>query len=263
MEAHLGRLQVGQAPPADTEDVLFSRRMERSGLRRAAAWGAHLYTALGLPLAFLAAGALAERDARRFFALLFAAVAVDGTDGVLARAVRVRENLPQFDGRRLDDLIDFLNYAFLPALALVAFDLLPAGTELAAAVPLMASGYGFCQERAKTEESFVGFPSYWNVVVLYLYVLGTGPRWNLAVVLLLSAMVFVPIHYVYPTRTRMLRRTTLGVLLAWAAALAVVVSDLEARRGSALALVSLAVPVYYAAVSWVHHRRVRSSALRY
>ena len=236
--------------------------MERSGPRRAAAWGVHLYTALGLPLAFLAAGALAERDAQRFFALLYAAVAVDGTDGVLARAVRVREVLPELDGRRLDDLVDFLTYAFLPALSLVAFDLLPAGTELAAAVPLVASAYGFCQERAKTDESFVGFPSYWNVVVLYLYVLGTGPKWNLAIVLVFSAMVFVPVHYVYPTRTRKLRRTTLGVLVAWAVALAVLIADLEASRGSIPALLTLAGPAYYAAVSWVHHSRLRRSALR-
>jgi phosphatidylcholine synthase len=230
--------------------------MERPGIRRAAAWGVHLYTALGLPLAFLAAGALAERDAQRFFAFLLAAAVVDGTDGALARAVRVRETLPELDGRRLDDLIDFLTYAFLPALALVAFGLLPAGAELAAVVPLVASGYGFCQERAKTGDSFVGFPSYWNVVVLYLYALGADPRLNLAIVLFLSLMVFVPIHYVYPTKTRFLRRTTLGLMLAWAAALAVILADLEASRSSRLALLSLAVPAYYAAVSWVHHSRV-------
>lgn len=233
--------------------------MERSRIRLAAAWGVHLYTALGLPLAFLAAGALAERDAQRFFAALFAAAVVDGTDGVLARAARVREALPEFDGRRLDDLIDFLTYAFLPALALAAFGLLPGGTELLAVVPLAASGYGFCQARAKTEKSFVGFPSYWNVVVLYLYVLGIDPRWNLAIVLFFSAMVFVPIHYVYPTKTRMLKRTTLVLLSAWALALAVIIADLEASRSSTLTLASLAVPAYYAAVSWIHHSRVAST----
>ena len=66
----------------------------------------------------------------------------------------------------------------------------------------------------------------------------------------------MPIHYVYPTKTRLLRRTTLGLMLAWAAALAVVIADLAASRSSPLALLSLAVPVYYVAVSWVHHSRV-------
>ena len=44
-------------------------------------------------------------------------------------------------------------------------------------MPLLASGYGFCQTAAKTKDHFfTGFPSYWNIVVLYLYVLD-WPTW--------------------------------------------------------------------------------------
>ena len=49
---------------------------------------------------------------------VFIATLIDATDGTLARAVRIKEVLPGFDGRRLDDLIDFLTYVFLPLLLL-------------------------------------------------------------------------------------------------------------------------------------------------
>ena len=49
-------------------------------------------------------------------------------------------------------------------------------------VPLLASAYGFCQVEAKTDDHyFLGFPSYWNIVAFYLYVLRLPPavaRWR-------------------------------------------------------------------------------------
>ena len=74
------------------------------------------------------------------------------------------------DGALLDNIADYLTYVFLPA-ALVAFGLLPGPWRWAAMAPVLASGYQFRQERAKTDESFVGLPSYWNLVLLYLLVL--------------------------------------------------------------------------------------------
>ena len=39
-------------------------------------------------------------------------------------------------------------------------------------MPLLASGYGFSQVNVKTADGFfLGFPSYWNIVAYYLYVL--------------------------------------------------------------------------------------------
>ena len=61
------------------------------------------------------------------FLLMAAATLVDATDGFLARKVRIKEVVPSFDGRRLDDLIDFLNYTFLPIASDLAGRLLAAG----------------------------------------------------------------------------------------------------------------------------------------
>ena len=111
-----------------------------------------------------------------------AATIVDSTDGTLARIVRIKEVVPGFDGRRLDDIVDFLNYTFLPLLLIWRAEILPSGQEAWLFLPLLASVYGFCQVQAKTDDGyFLGFPSLWNLVALYLYVLplpGYGCRWR-------------------------------------------------------------------------------------
>jgi phosphatidylcholine synthase len=229
---------------------VFSRR------RKLAAWGVHAYTALGLPLAFLSTIALFEKNVELFFALNCLAVFVDATDGTLARRVNVKEVLPAFDGRRLDDIVDFIIFAFLPSLALFVLGMLPKGFEWAAFVPLLSSAYGFCQDRAKTDESFVGFPSYWNIGVLYLLLLRTGDWTNLATILLFSVLVFVPIHYVYPTRTRLLKPVTLGLGYVWAIVMIVLALNLNAPWSRDVALISTIYPLYYFALSAVNHVRI-------
>lgn len=224
--------------------------------RRAAAWGVHAYTALGLPLNLLGAWALSEGDARTFFLTQMAAIFVDGTDGFMARAVDVKKVVPEFDGRRLDDIIDFLTFSFMPALALPALGLIPTEWSLFAVVPVLASAYGFCQDRAKTDQSFVGFPSYWNLVLIYLYVLGATPVVTVAVFSVLAVLVFVPIHYVYPTRTRMLRPVTLVAGCVWALLLTFVCWDVTHPLAVPVAWFSLSYVAYYVVISAINHRRM-------
>ena len=86
---------------------------------RLLAWGVHAYTALGLVAAAAMAVLIVRGDAAAFratFALMLVATLIDATDGVLARAVRVKQVLPGFDGRQLDYLTDFLTYVVLPLL---------------------------------------------------------------------------------------------------------------------------------------------------
>ena len=136
------------------------------------AWSVHLYTALGLVAAAAMAVLIVRGDVAAFraaFLLMVFATIIDATDGTLARAVRVKTVVPGFDGRRLDDLTDFLNYTFLPLFLIWRAALMPAGYEGWLLLPLLASAYGFCQVEAKTADGFLlGFPSYWNVVAIYL-----------------------------------------------------------------------------------------------
>ncbi|WP_034622287.1 CDP-alcohol phosphatidyltransferase family protein [Desulfovermiculus halophilus] len=215
----------------------------------------HVYTSLGLVFAFTAALALITSDVKLFFISLWMTIVIDSTDGLLARYVGVKEILPHFDGRRLDDLIDFITYAFLPCVALVVFDVLPPSWEWVAVLPLLASAYGFSQDNAKTDESFVGFPSYWNVVFLYLYVL--SPSYWLVIVLLaaLSIFVFVPIHYIYPSKTKWLKNISLPLTGLYGVIYGIICIFMHADWIKELTLISLSYPVYYIVVSVMYHRR--------
>ena len=133
----------------------------------------HLYTASGFVLAFLATIAVIEGDYRLAFLYLWLQVAVDATDGWLARRARVTARVPEFSGKTLDDLVDFLTYVFVPALAVLWGGIVLGGwaTTVGSAM-LLSSGFGFSRVKAKTSDHFfTGFPSYWNIVVLYLFVL--------------------------------------------------------------------------------------------
>jgi phosphatidylcholine synthase len=178
------------------------------------AWAVHLYTALSAPLGLWAVFAIIDGDYRTAWLLIIATILIDSTDGMLARRVRVAEVLPGFDGRRLDDIVDYFCWVVVPLILLVRAELLPAW---AAAAPLLASAYGFGQVEAKTEDDyFLGFPSYWSLFGFYVYLLGTPPGFNTALALVFTVLVFVPIRYPYPTKTRPLRRVTMGLGACWA-----------------------------------------------
>ena len=51
---------------------------------------------------------------------LFVATIVDATDGMLARRARVKEVLPDVDGARIDDIVDYMTFVFVPMLLLEA-----------------------------------------------------------------------------------------------------------------------------------------------
>src|SRR5438552_3127912 len=117
-----------------------------STTRRLLAWGVHCYTALGLVAAAGMAVCILQGNPASFrlaFILMLVATLIDATDGTLARLVRVKEVLPGFDGRRLDDLIDFLTFTSLPLLLLFQAHVLPEGQEAWLLLPLLASAYGF------------------------------------------------------------------------------------------------------------------------
>jgi phosphatidylcholine synthase len=128
---------------------------------------------------------------------------------------------------------------------------------------LLSSAYGFSQTQAKTSDYFfTGFPSYWSIVVLYLYVLRLPAPVNGLVLLGLAALVFVPIGYVYPSRTPTLRGLTVTLGLVWGAATIALIFLLPDVPGW-LQMLSLAYPVYYVVLSLVLQlRRARTRERR-
>jgi phosphatidylcholine synthase len=223
---------------------------------RVLAWGVHLFTGLGL-VAAAGMAALIVRGGddgfRGAFALMFVATLIDALDGALARAARVAKVLPEFDGRRLDDIIDFQTYTSLPLLLLWRAGLAPGWLLL---FPLLASAYGFCRKQAKTDDGyFLGFPSYWNIVAFYAYFVDVSPPVRFAVIAILAFLTFVPTKYLYPSQTGAINRITNFLAVPWVFML---VGIWYGRRE--LAAPSLYLPAWYMLASWwVTLRRARVS----
>ena len=220
------------------------------GLRLAGA-AVHLYTASGSVLALLIVIAAFEGDAVTALWLGLATLFIDGTDGMLARHFRVKETIPWFDGARMDDIVDYLTYVFAPIVLLWTTDRLPDGTIgwVLAGLPLLASCYQFCRVDAKTADHFfLGFPSYWNVVAFYAIVLDVGRTGVAVALVVLTVLVFVPVRYVYPSRTKLLRNLNLALAGMWLVTYAVLLAQYPDPNPVVVAL-SLGYLVYYVGLS--------------
>ncbi len=234
--------------------------------QRAAATAVHAYTASGSVLALLMVHHAYRGHVETVLWLFLAAMVVDGTDGMLARRARVKEVLPGFDGALLDNIVDYMTYVLAPMALLWANGYLPDGTfgAVCAAVPLLASCVQFCRTDAKPEVAgehfFLGFPSYWNVLAFYVVATGLGQGVTAAVILVCTVLVFVPIRYVYPSRTEALWQLTFVLTALWFAAYAVIVAQLPDPQGLVVAA-SVGYLGYYLALSlWLTLRSASSKA---
>jgi len=226
------------------------------------AWLVHLYTALGAIVGFFSILAIEQGSFREAFFLMALTVVIDATDGTLARAARVKEVIPWFDGNLLDEIVDYLNFVIAPCFFLIHARPLPPQDSLwLAALPLLASAYGFCRTDAKTADNFfLGFPSYWNIVVFYLYVL-QAPLWiNAFLIIALSILVFAPIKFIYPSRSPRFR-ASLNILGAvWGVAVLYMIYRLP-HGDRTLAFASLFFPAYYTMLSlWLEFRRLTTQS---
>jgi phosphatidylcholine synthase len=164
----------------------------------------HLYTASGVAFAFLAGAEICRRepDPRWVFIWLAVAVAIDATDGPLARACDVKFRAARFDGRKIDDIVDYLTFTFLPLLLVWRMDWLPPPGAAWVIPALIASLLGFANTSAKQESAgfFLGFPSYFNIYAfyagpLYVYFGSHAPGILLA---LLTLLTILPVRFIYP-----------------------------------------------------------------
>ena len=233
---------------------------------RASAWLVHGYTATGSVLALLMVHLAYQGRVEAVLWLFLAAMVVDGTDGFLARHFDVKTHAPNFDGALLDNIVDYITYAFAPMVLLWANGYLPAGVlgGVCAAIPVLASCYGFCRSDAKTDDHFfLGFPSYWNVLAFYVIVFGLGQTVTAVLILVFAVLVFVPIKYVYPSRTAKLWTLNMTLATVWLGLWALITAQLP-DPSTLVVIASLGYVVYYTAVSfWLTvetSRSVRAAA---
>jgi phosphatidylcholine synthase len=216
------------------------------------AWFVHAYTALGLPCAFLALLAAHQGSAREFFLILVLALIIDGTDGPMARRFDVKRWTPNFDGRKLDDIIDYMTYTMMPIFFIWKFELV-AGQWIAVLVlALLCSGYGFCSDGAKTEDKhFTGFPSYWNVVALFLYTLQMPQLVNAAIIVFLALLTLTPVKFPSSQAVKPFERIV--IVISGLLGLALVLSIDNPPQ--LLVYAALAYPLYHLVSSIVFYLR--------
>jgi len=196
-------MTTGQAPRRRRADIAFS---------------VHVLTASGAAICLLAMIAAIDAQWPLMFFWLGLALIVDAIDGTFARYLHVAERLPRWSGDVLDLVVDFLDYVFVPAYAIVAGGLLPERAAVPAGlVILITSALYFADRRMKTGDNyFLGFPALWNLVAFYLFLLRPLPWLAVGVIAGLAALTFVPYPFVHPVRVLRFRALNIAMVVAWA-----------------------------------------------
>ncbi|MCA0457336.1 MAG: CDP-diacylglycerol O-phosphatidyltransferase [Chloroflexi bacterium] len=210
--------------------------------QKIAAWLVHLYTASGGIVGMFALYWAAQGQPRHAFFLLGIAMLIDGTDGILARRVGVRRVLPNFDGAMIDNVIDVLTYVWVPVFIMASQNLLP--NVIWTAVPVIAALYAYGQTNMKTDDAFfLGFPSYWNAIALYLFWLQPQPVVAVLMVVIPGILSFIPTRYLYPSKNPLFSKTNWILSLIWAALITILL--VQEEPDPRLILVSLSYPIFY------------------
>lgn len=207
----------------------------------------HLLTASGAVIGLWSLILMAEGDAANSLRFLALAAASDSVDGTLARMVDVSKHMPQTDGALIDNLVDYLTWVFLP----VVWGYLFMGIPFAiCSVVLLVSLFGFSHKQAKTEDHFFrGFPSYWNLLIFYLYIFDAGVWVSSIILIIFSIFVLIPVRFVYPSRTLKLRKTTLSLSVPYIAMIIAMLLYME-ETPLWFSLASLYFPCYYTGLSF-------------
>lgn len=222
--------------------------------RKLAAWLVHLYTASGGVIGLFALYEASRDNIRQSFLLLIITGLIDGTDGILARRVNVKKVLPNFDGAMIDNIIDVLTYVWVPIFIIGSQNLLPHPLWLA--VPVIAAMYAYGQVNMKTDDAFfLGFPSYWNGIALYLYWLKPQPTVAVLLVVIPAILSFIPTRYLYPSKNPIFSKTNWVLALIWAAIVMVLL--LQEQPDQTLVLLSLLYPAFYMVSSFYVDWRIR------
>jgi phosphatidylcholine synthase len=224
-----------------------------------AAWLVHLYTASGGVIGMFALFAAAEGHIRRAFLLLILTMVIDTTDGLLARRVRVRSVLPDFDGAMMDNVIDVLTFVWIPIFIMWRESLLPSPAWII--VPVLAALYAYGQTNMKTDDAFfLGFHSYWNIVALYLYWLEPVAAAAAMLVVVPAVLTFIPTRYLYASRNHILWKTTWSLGAIWLVMVVYLLT--QTRPDLTLVWLSLFYPAYYMIASFYIDWKLRIGSLR-
>ncbi|QDS95007.1 Phosphatidylcholine synthase [Roseimaritima multifibrata] len=258
MQPLLHRMGNGES----TEPLRRSFKTLKMTYKRIAAYAVHCLTVSGIVPAALAVMEIASPtcDPRTVFLWLLLATVIDAVDGPLARRFHVKHFAPNIDGRTIDDLLDYLTFAFIPLLLIWRMEWLPSGFGWTVMFAMGASLFGFSHKEAKDEANgfFRGFPSYWNAFALYAGVFtAMASPWLTAIAMWgLTVLTVAPVWMIYPNLApRKWKPSIMIGAILWAVTMLAILWDYPHPLVWLLAM-SLAYPLFYAILSWQLRLRI-------
>jgi phosphatidylcholine synthase len=212
---------------------------------RTAAFGVHIFTAMGAGIALLAMLEAVREHWANMFGWLGVALIIDAIDGPLARRLDVVRLQPNWSGEVLDLVVDFVTYVFVPAYAITASGLLLPVAAPILGIGIMVSGaLYFADRRMKASDNhFRGFPALWNAAAFYLFLLHWPPLASTLLVAALVVLTFVPFHVLHPVRVVRLRWLTMSLIAIWAV-LGLYVLEMDFRVGTGVTIVLCAIALW-------------------
>ncbi|QFI14385.1 phosphatidylcholine synthase [Borrelia sp. CA_690] len=210
------------------------------------AWLVHIFTASGLIVGLYSIISIVNGDYYLLLKLTVVGLIIDGIDGTMARKLRVKELIPEIDGTLLDNITDYLNYTFIPVIFFYLGEFIEEKYKLAICIGiLLSSAYQFSRTDAKTNDNyFRGFPSLWNLFVISNIIFKIGQITNLITILICIIISFIPIKFIYPSKTKELRKITIPLTII--SCLTFVVSIFSELSTTALKIAKTVLILYFA-----------------
>lgn len=186
----------------------------KSSINKIRASLVHFLTGSGIIFSFLALVSVIEGYKLQTFMFLGVALIIDIIDGALARRYKVDVIFPNIDGKTLDTIIDYINYILIPCIMLYKFNYLPQNFSLIIPIVILCiSLYSYINIKLiDASFSYLGFPSIWNIILLYLEILSFNKWINLLIIIFFVFLKFVPFKVLHPMRFPKLKKTNITLL---------------------------------------------------
>ncbi|WNY66624.1 phosphatidylcholine synthase [Borreliella lusitaniae] len=179
------------------------------------AWLVHIFTASGLIVGLYSIISIVNGDYSLLLKLTAIGLIIDGIDGTMARKLKVKELIPEIDGALLDNITDYINYTFIPVIFFYLGEFIEEKYKVAICIGiLLSSAYQFSRTDAKTNDNyFRGFPSLWNLFVILNIIFKIGQITNFITISICIIISFIPIKFIYPSKTKELRKITIPITI--------------------------------------------------
>ena len=186
----------------------------KSSINKIRASLVHFLTGSGIIFSFLALVSVIEGYKLQTFMFLGVALIIDIIDGTLARKYKIDVIFPNIDGKTLDTIIDYINYILIPCIMLYKFNYLPQNFSLIIPIVILCiSLYSYINIKLiDASFSYLGFPSIWNIILLYLEILSFNKWINLLIIIFFVFLKFVPFKVLHPMRFPKLKKTNIALL---------------------------------------------------